>query len=262
MKVLILGGGLGTRLGKYTKDIPKSMLPFGGISLLERQVNLYKKSGLDNITVIRKHLADKINISGVKYIDETDYSTHMVVGFFQAEKEFDDDDIILSYGDVLFERPVLDSVIKSEAEVGVVADMAWKKYWKERYGKINNDLESFVLGEKNKIISLGIPDPSLEDVHARYVGIIKFSRSVLTKMKKIYHTAAKESWEKPWHTSKSFKSAYMTDFIQELIDQGIDVRAIPIKNKWLEFDTIQDYELAIKWKEQGTLKRFLNLDNG
>jgi len=34
--------------------------------------------------------------------------------------------------------------------------------------------------------------------------------------------------------------------LQELIDSGINVSAIPIKGKWCEIDTTQDLENAVK----------------
>ena len=37
MKAIILAAGMGTRLGKYTEDLPKCMLSFAGKPLIERQ---------------------------------------------------------------------------------------------------------------------------------------------------------------------------------------------------------------------------------
>lgn len=258
MKALILAGGLGTRLGKYTKDIPKCMLEFEGKTLLEWQIDTLKKSGIEDIVVIRKHFADKINIPHVRYIDETDYSTHMVVGLFQARSEFNDD-ILLTYGDILFELKVVLEAAESDADIGIVADIDWKEYWTERYGNWKEDSESFVIGKDGKVESLGIPLPSVEKMHARYVGMIKFSKNILEKIESIYDKANKAFWEKPWYSSKSFKKAYMTDFLQALIDNGLDVRAIKIQRGWLEFDTEKDYELANEWLKSGKIERFLKL---
>ena len=45
MKVVILAGGLGTRLSEYTKLIPKPMVRVGGKPIIYRIINLYKKYG-------------------------------------------------------------------------------------------------------------------------------------------------------------------------------------------------------------------------
>jgi len=46
MKVIILAGGLGTRLSEYTKKIPKPMVPIGNKPILLHIIESYKKYGL------------------------------------------------------------------------------------------------------------------------------------------------------------------------------------------------------------------------
>lgn len=257
MKAIILAGGLGTRLGKYTKNLPKCMLNFLGKTLIERGVEIFRKCGVTDIIVTRKHLKEKINLSDVGYDDKEADETNMLDDFFHARKEFDED-IILCYGDIVFEEEVVKKLIDSRADISVVADVDWKGYWEARLGDWKKDSESFVF-EENKIISLGISNPPEDKMHARYVGLIKFSKKILQKIIDIYDENAKKYWEKPWHTSKSFKKAYMTDFLQELINRGFDVRVVKINKGWLEFDTEKDYELAQKWAEEDTLKKFIKV---
>jgi len=234
------------------------MLSFNGKPLIERQIDTFRACGINDIVVVRKHLAEKIIIPGVKYINETDYDTHMVVGFFRAREEFDDD-IILSYGDIIFEQRVLRAAIDARVDVGVVADYEWKDYWTARCGDWRMDSESFVIGESDKLVSLGISNPPEDKMHARYVGMIKFSKNILAGVAEMYDRAQKEFWERPWYTSKSFKKAYMTDFVQALIDQKIDVRVVGIRRGWLEFDTVADYELACDWLKANKLNSFIVL---
>jgi glucose-1-phosphate cytidylyltransferase len=41
MKTVILAGGFGTRLSEYTDDIPKPMVPIGGIPMLMHIMGIY-----------------------------------------------------------------------------------------------------------------------------------------------------------------------------------------------------------------------------
>ena len=52
MKAIILAAGQGTRLKKYTENLPKGMLSFMGKTIIERQIEIYRKCGIDNIIVI------------------------------------------------------------------------------------------------------------------------------------------------------------------------------------------------------------------
>ena len=43
MKVVILAGGLGTRISEYTKIIPKPMIPINDVPILIHIINHYRK---------------------------------------------------------------------------------------------------------------------------------------------------------------------------------------------------------------------------
>ena len=45
-KALSFAAGLGSRLKKHTENLPKCMLDFGGKTLLQRQLDVYKKCGV------------------------------------------------------------------------------------------------------------------------------------------------------------------------------------------------------------------------
>ena len=49
-----------------------------------------------------------------------------------------------------------------------------------------------------------------------------------------------------FHNAASLKEAYVTDFIQELVNSKIVVTPIFISGKWCEIDTNQDLERAQK----------------
>ena len=68
IKALIIAAGLGSRLKKHTKNLPKCMLDFGGKTLLQRQLDAYKKNGIKEISLIRGYKKEKINYKGIKYL--------------------------------------------------------------------------------------------------------------------------------------------------------------------------------------------------
>ena len=60
MKVIILAGGLGTRLYPVMKDLPKPMAPVGNKCFLEIILELMKKNGLTDFIFCVRHMAEKI----------------------------------------------------------------------------------------------------------------------------------------------------------------------------------------------------------
>jgi len=53
----------------------------------------------------------------------------------------------------------------------------------------------------------------------------------------------------------------MTDFLQGLINDGCKLKAIEIKNGWLELDTISDYDKYTELYSKNKLSEFIDLDN-
>ena len=260
MKAIILAAGQGTRLKKYTQDLPKGMLKFMGKTIIERQIELYRKCGVEDITVVRGFAGEKIAYVGVKYYTNEDYAnTNMVESLLSAKAEFTDD-VILSYSDVLFSEEMLWTMMETTGDFLVAVDKDWREYWQARYGQVDFDTDSLRIGEDGCISSLGLESPPLKEIDARYVGLLKFSRRGMGVIERVMEKAHTLGEEVPWQQSgKPVRKAYMTDLLQALIEEGEPVRAVPFRHGWIEFDTNEDYETACQWAQEGTLSRFVTL---
>ena len=256
MKAIILAAGKGLRMGRYTKHMPKGMLQFAGMTLIERQVKTYQECGINDIIIITGHKAEKIKIENVQTIFNKEYATtNMVESLFCAEEEFGDS-IIVSYADIVFEPQVLKRLIAHKSDIAVTVDIDWKEYWIARYGSIWEDAESLVFGEDGKhIIEIGKPNPKLREMDGRYVGLIKFTGEGLKIAKNVYHEVNRKYWR-----TENLKKAYMTDLLQSIVDYGAKVDSLKIERGWLEFDIVDDYEEAVGWVKDGSIKRFLNVE--
>lgn len=263
MKAIILAAGMGTRLGKYTQNLPKCMLPFNGKTLIELQVETLREAGITDITIVKGYMPEKINIPDTKTYLNLDYrDTNMVETLFSAEEELDgSDDVLVCYADIIYEPRVLKHIIESNVEVGVTVDEDYWEYWCARDDNPEGDMESLVISEDGNITDLGNTNCTREEAKSRYIGLIKFSMEGQKRLKEIYHQNKEEFYDKdqPWLRSKSFKKAYMTCMIQALINSGMRVKPVVNKRGWLEFDTVQDYEKYNKWLKDGTLSKFIKI---
>lgn len=60
MKAMILAAGLGSRMEKLTKDIPKPLLEVGGSSLIEKSIKSLMNEGIDEFIINVSYLGDQI----------------------------------------------------------------------------------------------------------------------------------------------------------------------------------------------------------
>lgn len=256
MKAVILAAGQGIRLGGYTKDLPKAMLPFAGRGLIEHQIDTYRRCGVETIVVVGGYRADCLKLSGViTYTNERYAKTNMVESLLCARPELKGQ-IVVSYADILFEDRVLRTVVGSSVDIGVTVDTRWESYWLARFGSTSVDTESLVVGPDGRMLEIGRPNPPPDRIHGRYVGLLTFSDRGIETLLAVYDRAKEEYRTGPWQAARSFETGYMTDLLQETIDRGHAVHPIRVEGGWLEFDTIQDYENAVRWAKTGELGRF------
>lgn len=254
MKAIVLAAGKGTRLKQYTKGLPKGMLEFGGRTLIERQIDTYRRNGVSDISIVAGYAADKIEYTGVTYFYNPDYdSTNMVETLWRARSKLTGE-VIVSYADIVFEDRLLIGAMQDQRDVGVVVDTAWREYWQLRHGSDQVDIESLAIGEGGRIVELGKEVNTPEGIDGRYVGIIHFSPAGIEKMVALYMEAREKHWNQPWGLSGNpFQKAYMTDLLQEMINKGTRVGAVLVEHGWLEFDTVEDYEKIREIHRSGNL---------
>ena len=73
--VLILSGGKGTRVKKFTKKIPKCLIDINGKPFLYHQLRYLKKNNFKNVLISIGYMGDKINKYLKENIDFINYKT-------------------------------------------------------------------------------------------------------------------------------------------------------------------------------------------
>jgi mannose-1-phosphate guanylyltransferase/phosphomannomutase len=108
MKVAILAGGRGTRLG--LTDRPKPMVPVAGRPLLERLVETARTAGLDDLVFLTGHMAEVIEAHfgdgsrfGVRIAYSREAEPLGTAGAVRAARDLLTEPFILLYGDVLLD---------------------------------------------------------------------------------------------------------------------------------------------------------------
>ena len=108
MKVAILAGGLGTRLGDLARDLPKPMVPIGKRPFLELVIESFAERGLKDIVLLTGHRAEVIEKhfeDGSRFGVRIEYSREReplgTAGAVRQARPMLGDRFLLTYGDVL-----------------------------------------------------------------------------------------------------------------------------------------------------------------
>jgi len=241
LKVIILAAGEGTRLRPYTLDRPKCMVEIDGVSLIDRQLEVIKSEGIDDIVVIGGYKSEMLKRGEIKLkVNARYFETNMVWTLFSAEEELEGD-VIVSYGDIVYSKNILNALIKSKADIAVTIDKKWESYWRERNENPLDDAETLKLRKDGTISEIGQKPSSLEEIEGQYMGLMKFSSEGVKQIKSAFHSAL----ESGKLLGKEVENSYMTDLLQLIVSIGGKVASVQIDEDWVEVDTVEDLHAPI-----------------
>jgi L-glutamine-phosphate cytidylyltransferase len=236
-KVILLVAGEGKRLRPYTLDRPKCMVEIDGISLIDRQLAVLQAEGLDDIVMIGGYKAEMLKRDGIKLKKNPRYyETNMVWTLFCAEEELEGE-VIVSYGDIVYSKEILQALLHSKADIAVTIDKDWESYWRLRNEDPLDDAETLKLHSDGTISEIGQKPTSLNEIEGQYMGLMKFSAEGVKQIKATFHVAVVNDGGL---LGDNVENAYMTDLLQAVISSGQPVKAVPVCGGWVEVDTVDD----------------------
>lgn len=254
MRALILAAGQGTRLAPITNNQPKCLVELGGSTLLDHQISRLKSMDITDITVIAGYRAESISKRGFRIMINPEFAlSNMVYTLFCASDLMTGDtDLLITYGDIVYERKVLQAVLASESPMSVAVDKEWRRYWELRMTDPLSDAETMKINDQGMITELGKKPGGYEEIQGQYIGLIKVRQDHVLNLLQLHEAMDPNGV----YEGRSRKQMYMTSFIQHAIDHGWPVEAIPIANGWLEVDTYAELKLYRRMEAEGTLAEF------
>ncbi len=240
MRAIILAAGEGQRLRPLTLDRPKCLVEYRKKPIIDYQIETMRECGIRDIVLIKGYRQETLERPGVRYVVNRDYATtNMVWTLFCAESLFNED-LLISYGDILYGSSILKPLLESKDDFAVTVSMNWKELWLKRMEDPLKDAETMKIDEKGCIRELGKKPRSYDEIQGQYMGLFKIRKGLLPAIKKIYHEADKNAI----YDGKNYRNMYMTSFIQLLIDKGIPVKAVKVTGEWLEIDHLDDLKVV------------------
>ena len=258
---IILGAGFGSRLLPLTKDKPKPLIKFAKKTLLDRNIEIFKKYGINDISVVVGYKKEKITLPNITYFENKNYQENSTLSsLFCAEKKILDSTIIV-YSDVIFQENVLEKLLNNNNDISVVIDQKWVKYWKLRNNQsIYDATESAIFNEQNIITTIGKKNTNANGL---FIGLMKLQNNGSKKFQELYHKI-KENYSNnnnELNKNLSFEKLRIVDLLEGLIKLKYPIHSILIDNGWLEFDTISDYELYSDMYNKNILSKLIKLDS-
>lgn len=221
--VVIIAGGIGSRLKPLTDNTPKPLLEVGGIPIIERNVRRLIEFGVENIYITVKYLGQQIidyfkeyDSEGTKISFITETNPLGTFGSVTLINKFEHDHVLVMNSDLLTNINFEDMYRQFEMNSSALT-----------VGSIPYKVEvpyAVMETKSSEIISL-VEKPTY--TYYSNAGIYLFKKEVLEKVPKNQQYNA-------------------TDLIEMVISQKGKVTSYPILGYWLDIGKHEDYEKANK----------------
>lgn len=219
--LVIMAGGMGTRLYPYTKILPKALIPIGDVTITERIISSFQRYGCEKVIMILNHKANMIKA----YMQELD--KEYCVEFVQEEQFLG-----TAGGLRLLKNKLKSTFFLSNCDVLVNADLECiYKTHKAKKNKI-----TFVCSMKDITIPYGIVQTNQDGMITQLQEKPEFSFLVNTGL----YMVEPEVLE--WIDENEF--IHLPDLAKRLLQQGEKVGVFPISEKaWMDmgqFNAMED----------------------
>ena len=240
MQAVILAAGMGKRLGTYTKDNTKCMLPVNGVRLIDRLIPQLASLNLSRIIIVVgykgenliQYLAGKYDdLVKIEYIDNPVYDkTNNIYSLSLAKDKLIEDDTILVESDLIFDDSLFQLI--AESSYPNLALVAKYESWMDgTMVRIDDDLNivNFIPKKAFKYSDI--------DFYYKTVNIYKFSKAFLQEK----YVPFLDAYCKALGNNEYYEQVLR---VITLLDNS-ELKALPIGHrKWYEIDDCQDLDIA------------------
>src|SRR5262249_54689711 len=123
LSAVVLAAGEGSDFGGLTARIPKAMLKVQGRPILGRLLDDFAAFGCRNVTVVRGHRAEAVDVSAARFVDNADFaSTSEAYSLALAESHLVPNTLV-AFGDIVLKRHIIRALLE-EADPGITLAVA------------------------------------------------------------------------------------------------------------------------------------------
>lgn len=239
MQAIILAAGMGKRLGEYTKENTKCMVPVNGTPLIDRALEQLSLLNLSRVVIVigyqGQNLKDYIGnrYEGkvkIEYVENPIYDkTNNIYSLALAKEQMQEDDTLLLESDLIYEEGMLEQLVKHPFPN--LALVAKYETWMDGT-MVCIDKECNIVN----FVTKAAFDYKNVDQYYKTVNIYKFSKD-FAKQKYVPFLDA--------YTRAVGKNEYYENVLRIIsFLNSHDLKALPVSAKWYEIDDKQDLDIA------------------
>lgn len=254
MQAIILAAGMGRRLGSYTKENTKCMVPVNGVRLIDRMLTQLSALHLKRVLMVVgykgkeliHHIGERYaDVLKIEYVENPIYDrTNNIYSLSLVKEQMQEDDTLLIESDLIFSDRLFSMILADERpNIALVA----------KYETWMDGTMVRIDGDGNIVNFVPKKAFNYQEVDSYYktVNIYKFSKT----FSQTQYVPFLDAYCKALGNNEYYEQVLR---VITLLDKT-NLKALDIGNeKWYEIDDVQDLDIAetIFAKDDEMLKRY------
>ena len=237
-RAILLAASRGEELGPLTERRPKCMLDVRGEPLLQRLVRTLGRSGLRDVTVVRGYRKETIDLAGIETVDNDRYAETGEAASLACACNRLYGPCLVSYGDILFRRLVLDGLLDAEGDIVTVVD-ARRRTDATRapdravdWVRCSQPFTGGYLDDERVTLEAIWSDTAGADVaHGEFIGLTRLSADGAALVRGTLDAMNKDG---------TLDAADLPDVFARLVAEGAAIDVLYVTGHWLDVDDAFD----------------------
>lgn len=221
--------------GDLVKDRPKAMLRLRDKPILSWHADAFRRQGIRRIAAVRGYCKEAIDLPDIQYFDNDDYASTGEVASLYAARDFLKGDIVIAYGDIVFDEFILRNLLSQTAEVNIAVDGGWTL---RKRTDATRDLVA-TEGEHDplqmgtcKLLCIGAAIP-VDEATGEWIGLLYLRAPATDRLVKFIDGLTT-------NRTTAFLTNDLPDLFNLLIDAGEVVNVVHTFGHWYDLDHQQD----------------------
>ena len=221
--------------GDLVRDRPKAMLPLRGKPILSWHADAFRRQGIRRIAVVRGYCKEAVDLPDIRYFDNDAYASTGEVASLYAARDSLVGDVVIAYGDIVFDDFILRNLLSQTAEINIAVDGGWKlrKRTDARRDLVVTEGEHDPLNLGScRLLQIG-QDAPVEDATGEWIGLLYLRAAGTDRLVKLLDELATEG-------GAEFLTGDLSYLFNGLVAAGEVVNVVHTFGHWYDLDDRKD----------------------
>jgi len=221
--------------GDLVRERPKAMLPLRGKPILSWHADAFRRQGIRRIAVVRGYCKEAVDLPDIRYFDNDAYASTGEVASLYAARDSLVGDVVIAYGDIVFDEFILRNLLSQTAEINIAVDGGWKlrKRTDARRDLVVTEGEHDPLNLGScRLLQIG-QDAPVEDATGEWIGLLYLRAAGTDRLVKLLDELATEG-------GAEFLTGDLSYLFNGLVAAGEVVNVVHTFGHWYDLDDRKD----------------------